>query len=136
MIKKRIIELARTELVKCSKGDSIATIARTMIDNTVGSIFVMGDAGELEGIITDKSIFALIAKGKNPLELTPSDLTEKLKVVGADDDALDVLSLMESEGLSRVAISNKEGEIIGVVSKKKLKFEKLRILKEELGIQI
>ncbi|MBD3186398.1 CBS domain-containing protein [Candidatus Bathyarchaeota archaeon] len=135
MRQKPIIELARTELVTRNQHASIAAIAKSMIENTVGSVFLVDDEEKVCGMITDKAIFALIADGKNPLEMQPVEMMEEIRTVKRNTDALDVLEMMEANELSRVGIISEKGKIIGVVSRKKLKFEKLRILKDELGIR-
>ncbi len=106
-----------------------------MKEGIVGSVFLTGKGGKIEGFIADRSIFALIAEGKNPLLAKPADLMEKIVTVHQDTPALEVLDLMEKKSILRVGITNDEGTLIGIVSKKKLQFEHQRILKTELGIE-
>ncbi|MHA1791699.1 MAG: CBS domain-containing protein [Promethearchaeota archaeon] len=135
MIKKPVIEYARKNLVTCPISSSIPEIANIMIENGVGSVFLADDKGKIVGMITDKAIFLQIAKGNNPVEMAPESMMEVLYTVSQEDPALDVLEYMKKNKLSRVGIKDENGRIIGVISQKKLKFEQLRILKEELGIR-
>ncbi len=135
MHKKKIIEFTRTDLVKAPIASSIRDIAKIMQGGIIGSVFLTDDDGKIKGMITDKAIFDLIVVGKNPLETKPADLMESIELVRQDTPALDVLALMEDKKITRVGVADMSGQMIGIVSRKKIKFEQLHILKEELGIQ-
>ena len=60
---------------------------------------------------------------------------EKLVTVQQDTPALDVLDLMNKKSITRIGITGDDKKLIGIVSKKKLQFEQLRIIKGDLGIE-
>jgi CBS domain-containing protein len=134
-MKKKVSEFARTDLIKRPITSSIQDIAKIMKDGIIGSVFLTGKDGKIEGLIADRAIFALIAEGKNPLLVKPLDLMEKLVNVHHDTPALDVLDLMNKKSILRVGITGDDGSLLGIVSKKKLQFEQLRMLKCDLGIE-
>nr|MDO8086948.1 CBS domain-containing protein [Candidatus Sigynarchaeum springense]MDO8118686.1 CBS domain-containing protein [Candidatus Sigynarchaeota archaeon] len=134
-MKKKVLEFARTDLITKPMTASIQDIAKIMKEGIIGSVFLTGKGGKIEGFIADRAIFALIAEGKNPLLAKPADLMEKIVTVPQDTPALEVLELMNQKSIMRVGITNEEGTLIGIVSKKKLQFEQQRILRDELGIE-
>ena len=134
-MKKRVLEFARTELVKSPITSTIQDLAQIMKGGIIGSVFLTDKNGKIKGIVTDKDIFDLISAGKNPLLAKPADLMKPITSVDEDTPALDVLALMDEKNVTRVGVKNKKGELIGVVSKKKLQFEQMRILKGDLGIE-
>jgi len=130
-----VLEFARTELVTSPITSTIQDLATIMKGGIIGSVFLTDEKGKIKGIVSDKDIFDLIAAGKNPLLSKPADIMKKLTTVDEDTPALDVLALMNEKNITRVGIKNKKGELIGIVSKKKLQFEQMRILKDDLGIE-
>lgn len=134
-MKKRVLEFARTELVTSPISSTIQDLAKIMKGGIIGSVLLMDENGKIKGIVTDKDIFDLIAAGKNPLLAKPVNLMKKITMVDEDTPPLDVLDLMNKKNITRVGIKNKKGELIGIVSKKKLQFEQTRILKDDLGIE-
>ncbi len=134
-MKKKVSEFARTDLVKMPHSASIQDIAKIMKDGIIGSVLISGESGKIEGFIADRDIFDLIAAGKNPLLVKPADIMEKLVTVPHDTPALDVLDLMNKKSITRVGITGDDKKLIGIVSKKKLQFEQLRMLKTDLGIE-
>jgi CBS domain-containing protein len=135
LVKKKVAEFARTDLVKKPVTSSIQDIAKIMKGGLIGSVFLVDSKGKIAGLVTDRALFGLIADGKNPLLSKPVDLMEQLVMVDQEKPALDVLALMNEKGLSRVGTTGPAGELVGIVSKKKLQFEQLRILKCDLGIE-
>ena len=135
-MKKNILEYARTNLITAPDDSNIQDIARIMKEELVGSVFLIDDSEKMLGIVTDKSIFDLIVEGKNPLEVKPIDIIEKIDTVHKNTSALEVLEKMKNKGYTRIGVSDDKGRLIGIVSRKKLQFEQIRILKEELGIQV
>lgn len=129
-----MLEFARTDLITLPKTTSITEIAKIMREGIVGSVFLTGEDGSIEGLVTDRGIFDLIVEGKNPLDVEPADIMEQLILIDEDTPALDALELMKEKNVLRLGIT-RCGEMIGIVSKKKLQFEQLRIIKEELGIE-
>ncbi len=134
-MKKKVSEFARTDLVKVPLSATIQDIAKIMKDGIIGSVLISGEGGKIEGLIPDRAIFDLIARGKNPLLAKPADIMEKLVTVPHDTPALDVLDLMNKKSITRVGITDDDKKLIGIVSKKKLQFEQLRMLKTDLGIE-
>jgi CBS domain-containing protein len=130
-----VLEFARTELVTSPISSTIQDLAKIMKGGIIGSVLLIDENGKIKGIVTDKDIFDLIAAGKNPLLAKPVNLMKKITMVDEDTPALDVLDLMNEKNITRVGIKNKKGELIGIVSKKKLQFEQTRILKDDLGIE-
>jgi CBS domain-containing protein len=97
--------------------DTVLDAARAMRDGDFGSVVVVGDSGEVRGILTDRDIVVrAIAEGKDP-ESTPIGevfTTEPLTLSPDDsiDDAVEALREAHVRRLPAVEGS----KVVGIVS--------------------
>lgn len=130
----KIIEIARTQLIKASHNASFQEIASLMIQNNVGSVIITKNE-KIVGLIDDNTIVRLIAQGKNPLELKVNDYIKKFPALKSHMDILDAWDFVQNKPEERWAVENEKNEIIGIIRKRTINDFKMRILKEELNIE-
>lgn len=130
----KIIEIARTNLIKTSNLASFQEVANLMISNNVGSVIIFKN-DKIIGLIDDNTIIRLIAQGKNPLELKIEDYIKQIPTLKSDMDILDAWDFVQNKPEERWGVKNEKDEIIGIIRKRTINDFKMRILKEELNIE-
>jgi predicted transcriptional regulator len=130
----KIIEIARTNLIKTSNLASFQEVANLMISNNVGSVIIFKN-NKIIGLIDDNTIIRLIAQGKNPLELKIEDYIKRIPTLKSDMDILDAWDFVQNKPEERWGVKNEKDEIIGIIRKRTINDFKMRILKEELNIE-
>ena len=104
----------------CSPDTSLEDVARMMADHDCGEIPIVDhpDGALLVGVVTDRDIVVrLVARGKNPLELTAeSCMTAPVVSVKLGSRADDSLQLMQIHQIRRVPVVDETGALRGIVS--------------------
>lgn len=100
-----------------SERDSLHDVARIMKDRDTGVVPVV-DGRKIIGLITDRDIVVRgLAEGKNLENATVTDLmTKQVRSVRDDATVNEALELMSSAEVRRVAVVNKNDELVGIVS--------------------
>ncbi len=130
----RVEDVARRKLVTCRVDDNISFVAKLMVDEEVGSVFVEDINGRIVGLITDGQIFRLVAERKNPEEVKAGDImTREVYSIHKNATLLEAWRVFQSTGVKRLAVTDGE-KIIGVLSRKMLqrfmKYEKAALLRQ------
>lgn len=101
----------------CEPDAPLQDVARLMIENDCGAIPVV-EEGEPVGIVSDRDIVSrTVAEGRNPLELTASDvMSSPVETVTEDTSLEDLIDLMEDEQIRRVVVVDEEGMVCGIVA--------------------
>lgn len=107
--------------VTAEPSDTITDCAKRMHAEHVGCLVVVekNDGSEFPvGMLTDRDIaIEVVAFGLNPAAMTAGDvMTEKPAVVEEDDDLLDALALMRSNGARRLPVVRPDGALAGVIA--------------------
>ncbi len=104
----------------CTPETKLQEAAKMMVDNDCGCIPVVenNDNKKPVGMITDRDItIRTVADGKNPLEMTVSDIMSKNVVtVTGDSSVEDCCNLMEKNQVRRVAVVDENGGCCGIVA--------------------
>jgi signal-transduction protein with cAMP-binding, CBS, and nucleotidyltransferase domain len=90
-----------------------------MRDQHVGALVVTGGASNrIAGIVTDRDIvLKAVTLGKSPRELLVADvMTPQVVTIDARADLADAMQMMSSHGVRRLAVTNAQQDIVGVVS--------------------
>ena len=86
--------------------DTVADAAKKLAELEVGSMPICGEDDRLKGMLTDRDIVVkVIAKGKDPSDVTAGDLGEgKPVTIGADDSVEEALSVMSEHAIRRLPV--------------------------------
>jgi CBS domain-containing protein len=100
-----------------SEKDSIKRVAEIMKREDAGVVPVV-DGRKVIGMITDRDIvIRLIAEGKDPSNAKVNEaMSKEVRAVKEDTPINEVLQLMSREQIRRVPVTNKNNELIGIVS--------------------
>ena len=101
----------------CSPETSLQEVARMMVDNDCGCIPIVSD-NKAVGTITDRDIATrAVAEGKNPLDLTASDImTSDVVSVGLNASLDECCKVMEDHQIRRVLVIDDQGCCCGIVA--------------------
>jgi CBS domain-containing protein len=104
--------------VTVARGDSVAEAALQMKESDVGSVVVLGEAGEVVGIVTDRDIAIRLVAQELPAETTPVDeiMTLMPLCIGRGLDVEQALKKMEIHGVRRIPVLDEGNDLVGVVS--------------------
>lgn len=91
--------------------------AGAMLDRGIGSVIVVDDDDELEGILT-KTDFVQIVAERRPKDQTPVSayMTTDVVTAGAQDSVTDVADVMIEEGFHHVPVVDDAEGVIGIVT--------------------
>jgi len=119
-----IRDIARTDVVTASEGDSIEDLAHLMMDEGVGSV-VITDGDEPVGIVTDRDLSIRVLAQAEGIDLASPFSIEDLRVerimtygpftADVNDSLLDVMDKMCQKSCRRIPITE-EGELYGIVT--------------------
>ena len=113
-----LIELAARSVETIGPECTIVEASRRMVEHSVGSLVITDPSGEVPlGIVTDRDLVALLAKGVDPATGTLESLTRPhLETVRAGDDLQQVTHKMRKHGIRRLPVLDVEGRLAGIVS--------------------
>ena len=102
----------------CSGETTLNEVANLMVEADCGEIPVTDSSNRLIGVITDRDIVCrVVAKGKNPSEVTAKEcMTEPVVVVNEDTKLEDVVAVMEENQIRRVPVVDATGCCCGIIS--------------------
>lgn len=105
-----------------ARGANLVEAAQLMRRMHVGALVVVADEpAEIRravGIVTDRDlVLQAMANGVGPQDATVAEvMTEGLAAVPQNADVFEAIEAMQSHGVRRLAVSNAEGALVGVVS--------------------
>jgi len=104
----------------CTPSMGLEDVAKLMVEHDCGCIPVVDDEGSKMpvGMITDRDITCrIVAKGRNPLDLTAGDAMSSTVVsVTPETSVDDCCVLMEESKLRRIAVVDENGKCCGIVA--------------------
>lgn len=97
--------------------DTIEEIANRLAQRNIGAIIIVGDSGNVAGIISERDIIRLISKhGQKALSMTASDGMTREVVCCSRSNTLDEIMSMMTTGRFRHLPVIEDGALIGIVS--------------------
>lgn len=106
--------------VTCAAGDTIAAAARVMDAREVDSIIVLDEAGQPEGIVTDRDLRArVLAAGRSPDEPVATVMTRPIVSVSPEAFVLEALLEMTRRDIHHLLVVE-GGRPVAVVSSREL----------------
>ncbi len=113
-----VLDIAHRKVVTCRSDESLPAVAQMMLDHWIGSVIVVGSEKPI-GIVTDGTIFKLIAKKRNPLVLTARDvMVSPVFTIHEDRSILDTENEFLKTKVKRLVLVNDTGKLVGIISKK------------------
>lgn len=104
----------------CTADANLQEVAKMMVDNDCGCIPVVEDIAHNKpiGTITDRDICCRsVAEGKNPLQMSASDvMTKNVVTVTPETSVEDCCNTMEDNQIRRVVVVDDEGSCCGMVA--------------------
>ena len=97
--------------------ETLVDAAHKMADLGVGSLPICGDDNRLKGMVTDRDLVVrALAQDRNPSEVTAGELAQgKPVTIGADDDAVEILSTMATHRVRRLPVIDGH-RLVGIVA--------------------
>ena len=125
-----ISQLGSKPAVTAARSVRASDAARLMRDQNVGAIIVVEGKKPI-GIVTDRDIVTrVVAAGKDPAGVTVAEvMTDRPAVVPEDIGLHEALMLCGSEGIRRLPLVDRKGDVVGMLSLDDL----LRRLAGEMG---
>jgi len=95
----------------------VEAAAEVMLDNTIGSVVVVDEGGELEGILT-RTDFVSIVAGQQPKDQTPVSeyMTRDVQTAKAGDSIREVADRMVEAGFHHMPVVDDSEGLIGMVT--------------------
>ena len=117
MSDKKARDVMSTDCTCIGENDTLLDAARKLAELDVGSLPICGEDDRLKGMLTDRDIVVkVIAKGKDPSDVTAGDLGEgKPVTIGADDSVEEALSVMSEHAIRRLPVIDGH-DLVGIVS--------------------
>ena len=113
----KVRDVMTSDPVSCSPSDIAQNVARTLRDNDIGSVPVLGDDGKLIGIITDRDLCcSILANGLDPNTTIADYITLNPITCRADDDVDDCERAMQQHQIRRIPVVDDQKRCLGVVS--------------------
>lgn len=134
----RVREIMTRKPVTINKEASIATAAKIMTQNRVGSLIII-DKGKLSGIITEGDILRrAFIKNKSPTKTKVWQImTKDVVTAHPDDDLYHLTQIMNNKGIRRLPVVENE-KVVGYITEKdllKIEPSLLDVLIEKLKIK-
>lgn len=116
----KLADLIERDAVVVERHEPLATAAKRMFDERIGSVVVLDDTGELTGILTERDLLRACAAGVDTHSSTVSKwMTEDPVTALADAEAGAALQTMIDRGFRHLPVLG-EGGVVGVVSMRML----------------
>lgn len=116
-------DLMTRDLVTCSRDADLMSVASTMARRHVHAVFVLGEAGQPEGVVSDFDMLAgeWLANDKEGLStmksVTAGELmTSPIETIDADGALAAAAARMRELRLSRLLVTDEQGAAVGVIS--------------------
>ena len=111
----RIANVYRPGLLTCDENESIAAVAKKMLEKQVGALAVI-DSTTVVGVISERDIVRAVAGGADPTTLKAFQyMTATVRTARTTDDSEDVARQMLEEGVRHLPVADDDG-LVGMVS--------------------
>jgi len=105
-------------------------LAGALTEGGFGSVPILAKDGTVLGIVTEFDLLKAIMEGKELWKVKAGEIMTKGAVsVAQDTPAMEIIQLLQSKHLIRVAVVDAEGKLVGVVSRRDILVGYLRATK-------
>ncbi|MFC6988356.1 CBS domain-containing protein [Haloplanus sp. GCM10025708] len=112
-----VARLMSTSIYTVSPDTLVEDAAREMLENEIGSVVVVDEAGETEGILTTTDFVRIVAERK-PKDRTPVStyMSTDVVTVTAQDTAREAADVMIAHGFHHLPVVDETEGLIGMVT--------------------
>ncbi|MEF8807221.1 CBS domain-containing protein [Natronomonas sp.] len=112
-----IQDLVRSEVVTADPDTSVADLATTMDDESVGSV-VITEGEQPVGIVTDRDLaIRVLGEGRDPDALTASDvMSEDLETADPETGFYEATETMADNGIRRLPVTDADDTLVGIIT--------------------
>jgi CBS domain-containing protein len=105
-------------------------LAGAITEGGFGSVPILANDGKVLGLVSEFDLLKAIMEGKQLTTVTAGDIMHKgVMSVTQDTRAMEIIQLLQSKHLIRVAVVDAEGKLVGVVSRRDILLGYLRASK-------
>jgi CBS domain-containing protein len=105
-------------------------LAGAITEGGFGSVPIVASDGKVVGLVSEFDLLKAIMEGKQLGTVTAGDMmTKGIISVTQDTPAMEIIQLLQSKHLIRVAVVDVEGKLVGVVSRRDILVGYLRATK-------
>lgn len=110
-------DLARGDVVTATEQTAVSEIARTMADETVGSVVIVDDRTPV-GIVTDRDLaLRCVAEDGETSEMTADNvMSEDIKTIERDAGFYEAVDRMSDNGIRRLPVTDDADELVGILT--------------------
>jgi CBS domain-containing protein len=112
----RVSDVMVREVVTAGKNTPLKEAANSMYEKRVGSVVVVDEAGKPVGIVTERDLVYVCAKGLSADTPIWMVMTENPITIGEDALLLDAVEKMRSLNVRHLPVVDKEGKLVGIIS--------------------
>lgn len=113
----KVSDLMTVDPACCKPSDSVQDAARMMLDNDCGQVPVVGDEGQLVGVITDRDIACrCVAEGKSNETRVADLMSRDIVTASPEDDVESCCAKMEKHQVRRLPVVDAQGCCCGMIS--------------------
>jgi CBS domain-containing protein len=112
----RVSDVMVREVVAAGKNTPVKEAANSMYEKRVGSVVVVDEAGKPVGIVTERDLVYVCAKGLSADTPIWMVMTENPITIGEDALLLDAVEKMRSLNVRHLPVVDREGKLVGIIS--------------------
>ena len=114
----QVRDLMTTHVWSCPENGTVASAANTMLDHNCGFVPVVGNNGELRGVITDRDLcMSIVRLDRRPGEIPLAEVCSgRIVACRPDQEVHDALQIMETARVHRLPVLE-DGKLKGIISR-------------------
>ena len=130
----QLTDVMATHVVSVSSQTKIGDAARRMVEADVGAAMVLDEAGDLEGVITERDLMRCVSDATDPETPVGQRMTRHVLTASPDTNIPEAMALMVDGHFRHLPVVNEGGHVIGIVSMRDLMaYTSLRLRGGSLG---
>jgi CBS domain-containing protein len=130
----QLTDVMATHVVSVSSQTKIGDAARRMVEADVGAAMVLDEAGDLEGVITERDLMRCVSEGTDPETPVGQRMTRHVLTATPETAIPEAMALMVDGHFRHLPVVNEDGHVIGIVSMRDLMaYTSLRLRGGSLG---
>ncbi|AEA12381.1 signal-transduction protein [Thermoproteus uzoniensis 768-20] len=112
----RVSDVMVREVVTAGKNTPVKEVANSMYEKKIGSVVVVDEAGRPVGIVTERDLVYVCAKGLSADTPIWMVMTENPVTIAEDAPLLDAVEKMRELNVRHLPVVDKEGKLVGILS--------------------